>query len=143
MTDNKKERVIEGVDKDGNAVSTLLRQPTAQDYRDSQVQYNETFRKALDSGALLRQKLTDYMTDQGIWDEEKQKENDRFIQEIGDKEKALKAGGIRLSDAKQVALDLRNLRAEFRSLHDLLISKRTMLRLMSLGLLKRLLSLPV
>lgn len=116
MTDNKKERVIEGVDKDGNAVSTLLRQPTAQDYRDSQVQYNETFRKALDSGALLRQKLTDYMTDQGIWDEEKQKENDRFIQEIGDKEKALKAGGIRLSDAKQVALDLRNLRAEFRSL---------------------------
>lgn len=116
MTDNKKERIIKGVDKDGNEVQTLLRPPTAQDYRDSQVQYNETFRKALDSGALLRQKLTDYMTDQGIWDEEKQKQNDDFIEQIAQKEKALKAGGIRLSDAKQIALDLRTLREQFRSL---------------------------
>ena len=36
--DDNKDRVIEGVDKDGNTVKTLLRQPTAQDYRDSQVQ---------------------------------------------------------------------------------------------------------
>ncbi len=49
------------------------------------------------------------MTDQGIWDEEKQKQNDDFIEQIAQKEKALKAGGIRLSDAKQIALDLRTL----------------------------------
>ena len=116
MTDSKKERIVEGFDNDGNAVKTLLRPPTAQDYRDSQVQYNETFRKALDSGALLRQKLTEYMTQQGIWDEEKQKENDEFVEKIGDMESALKGGGIRLSDAKQIALDLRNLRLEFRVL---------------------------
>ena len=117
MTDeNKKEKIIEGLDNDGNTVKTLLRQPTAQDYRDSQVQYNETFRKALDSGALLRQKLTDYMREQGIWDEEKQKQNDKFIEDIADREEALKAGGIRLSDAKKVALALRDLRAEFREL---------------------------
>ena len=73
--DDNKERIVEGLDGDGNTIKTLLRQPTAQDYRDSQVKYNETFRKALDSGALLRQKLTDYMREQGIWDEEKQKEN--------------------------------------------------------------------
>tara|TARA_R110000824_G_scaffold2865_4_gene13043 strand:+ start:1861 stop:2841 length:981 start_codon:yes stop_codon:yes gene_type:complete len=114
--DDNKDRVVEGVDKDGSTVKTLLRQPTAQDYRDSQVQYNETFRKALDSGALLRQKLTDYMTEQGIWDEDKQRDNDKFISDISGREEALKGGGIRLSEAKGVALELRKLRGEFREL---------------------------
>ena len=119
MTDkanDNKDRVIEGLDKEGNTIKTLLRQPTAQDYRDSQVQYNETFRKALDSGALLRQKLTDYMKEQGLWDDEKQKDNDKYIQDISDREEALKGGGIRLSDAKRIALELRDLRADFRDL---------------------------
>tara|TARA_R110002020_G_scaffold458778_2_gene676534 strand:+ start:1363 stop:2310 length:948 start_codon:yes stop_codon:yes gene_type:complete len=117
MTDKqKKERIIEGLDNDGKMVKTLIRQPTAQDYRDSQVQYNETFRKALDSGALLRQKLTDYMKDQGIWDEEKQQQNDKYIKDIGQREEALKGGGIRLSEAKAIALELRDLRANFRDL---------------------------
>ena len=115
MTDNK-ERIIEGTDKEGNTIKTLLRQPTAQDYRDSQVQYNEAFRKALDSGALLRQKLTDYMREQGIWDEEKQKDNDKYIEDIGAREAALKAGGIRLTEAKAIALELRDLRTDFRNL---------------------------
>ena len=114
--DKKKDRIVDGLDKEGNTVKTLLRQPTAQDYRDSQVQYNETFRQALDSGALLRQKLTDYMREQGIWDEDKQKENDNFIQKISDREEALKGGGIRLTDAKEVALELRTLRMECREL---------------------------
>ena len=114
--DDKKDRIIEGLDNEGNTVKTLLRQPTAQDYRDSQVQYNEVFRQALDSGALLRQKLTDYMREQGIWDEDKQKENDAFVEKISGREEALKGGGIRLSEAKDIALELRNLRAEFREL---------------------------
>ena len=117
MTDKqKKERVVEGLDSDDNKVKTLLRQPTPQDYRDSQIQYNETFRKALDSGALLRQKLTDYMKEQGIWDDEKQKENDKYIKDISQREDALKGGGIRLSEAKDIALELRELRGGFREL---------------------------
>lgn len=117
MTDKqKKEVVVEGLDNDDNTVKTLLKRPTAQDYRDSQVQYNETFRKALDSGALLRQKLTDYMKDQGIWDDEKQKKNDQFIKDITAREEALKAGGIRLKEAKKIALELRELRMDFREL---------------------------
>jgi len=117
MTDKqKKEKIIEGLDNDGNTIKTLIRQPTPQDYRDSQVQYNETFRKALDSGALLRQKLTDYMKDKGIWDDEKQKQNDQYIKDISMREDALKGGGIRLSEAKKIAFELRDLRANFREL---------------------------
>ena len=116
MTDNNKERIIEGLDNDGNTVKTLLRQPTAKDYRDSQVQYNETFRRALDSGALLRQKLSDYMREQGIWDDKKQEKNDKFLEDINAREEALKAGGIRLNDAKRIALELKDLRDNFREL---------------------------
>ena len=64
MTD--KNRIIESKDKDDNAVKVKLIVPTAQKYRDSQIEYNKAFRKALDSGALLRQKLSDYMEEQGI-----------------------------------------------------------------------------
>jgi hypothetical protein len=101
----------------------MLKVPAAQEYRDSQMEYNKAFRKALDSGALLRQKLSDYMREQGIWNEAKQKENDAFVQKIQEKEALLKKGGIRLSDAREIALELRVLRAEFR---EFLAEKNTM-----------------
>ena len=121
MTD--KERIIESTDKDEKAVKVLLKMPSAQEYRDSQVAYNKAFRTALDSGALLRQKLSDYMLEQGIWGEEKQKQNDKYVAEINGMEEQLKPGGIRLSEAKQIALELRDKRAEFR---DFLAERNTM-----------------
>jgi len=36
--------------------------------------YNRAFRDALESGALLRNKLEDYMRTQGMWNDEKQAE---------------------------------------------------------------------
>ena len=123
MTDKKKDRLIETKDKDGKDVKVLLKTPTAQEYRDSQVEYNKAFRKALDSGALLRQKLADYMEEQGIWDKQKQQQNDDFVKKITAKEEVLKKGGIRLSEAKDIALALRVLRNEFR---DFLSEKNAM-----------------
>jgi hypothetical protein len=113
MTD-KNNQIIEGIDDKGNTIKVLLKTPDAGDYRDSQIQYNKAFRKALDSGALLRQKLTDYMDEQGIWDNEKQKKNDSYIESINQKEQALNIGGIKLSEAKKIALELRSVRAEYR-----------------------------
>jgi hypothetical protein len=123
MTDKKTDRVIEAKDKDGKDIKVLLKTPTAQEYRDSQVEYNKAFRKALDSGALLRQKLSDYMEEQGIWDKQKQKQNDDFVKKITAKEEVLKRGGIRLSEARDIALELRGLRNEFR---DFLSEKNAM-----------------
>lgn len=111
MENNK---TIEGLDKNGNQVKVMLKTPGPQEYRDSQIEYNKAFRKALDSGALLRQKLSDYMIEQGIWDDAKQKKNDYFVDEINAKEKTINSGGIKLSEAKDIALELRGLRYEFR-----------------------------
>tara|TARA_R110002167_G_scaffold22066_6_gene79406 strand:- start:1438 stop:2421 length:984 start_codon:yes stop_codon:yes gene_type:complete len=110
MTD----RIIESENKDGQVVSVKLKTPGPQEYRDSQIEYNRAFRSALDSGALLRQKLSEYMSEQGIWSDEKQLQNDKFIADITSREEKLKAGGIKLSEAKQIALELREVRAEFR-----------------------------
>ena len=116
MKDNKieeKERLVKSKDSEGNPVEVIVKRPDAADYRDSQVAYNKEFRKALDSGGLLRHKLVEYMEEQGIWSDEKQKKNDEYVAKIRKKEEALKAGGIKLSEAKDIALELRNDRADF------------------------------
>lgn len=125
MSDKKKKdrTVIDDKDLQGNKVSVLIVKPAPQAYRDSQIAYNKAFRSALESGALLRQKLTDYMEEQGIWDDDKQKEYDDLLGEIGAKEEALNKGGIPIKEAKELALSMREKRAKFR----VLIAERTAL----------------
>jgi soluble cytochrome b562 len=113
---DKKEKTIESEDKDGNVVKVLIKNPTAKQYRDSQVEYNKAFRVALDSGALLRQKINDHMIDQGIWGEEKEQKYQKFVDQINQNEELLKGGGVKLSDAKAAALKLRELRNDFKDL---------------------------
>ena len=110
---DKKQRIVESVDSNDNPVRVVVRSPNVDDYKDSQLEYNKAFRFALDSGALLRQRLTDYMREQGIWNDEKQKKSDQYVEQIRGMEEKLRAGGIRLSEAKEVALKLREVRAEF------------------------------
>jgi len=111
-----KQRTVKGVDNDDNEVVVVVKKPTAQDYNKSQIAYNKAFRQGLDSGALLRQKLTDYMKEQGIWDEKKEQQYESLVEEIGGMEDALKGGGIRLSEAKEVALKLKQKREDFKDL---------------------------
>lgn len=113
MKENNNEKIIKSVDSDGNDVEVMIIKPTTKHFRDSQIAYNKAFREALDSGALLRQKLNDYMIEQGIWSEAKQKKNDEYVEQIRGMEDTLKAGGIKLSDAKEMALRLKGLRLEF------------------------------
>lgn len=115
MKENNTDRIVKSVDSNGKEVEVLVLKPTTKHFRDSQIAYNKAFREALDSGALLRQKLNDYMIEQGIWSEDKQKKNDQYIEGIRDMESALKAGGIKLSAAKEIALKLKSLRLEFQA----------------------------
>lgn len=113
MTDKE---TMTGMDNEGNEVRFIVKKPGAEDYRKSQLDYNKAFREALDSGALLRQKLNDYMRSQNLWDDTKQQQYDKLVKEISDSEDTLKAGGIRLSKAKEIAIDLKRKREEFKIL---------------------------
>ena len=92
-----KEREVDSTDSEGNPVKVIVRKPTPQNYRDSQIAYNQAFRKALDSGAFIRQKLNDYMVDEEIWDEAKEEEYRALLDDMDKCEKVIKGGGIRVS----------------------------------------------
>jgi hypothetical protein len=113
MTDKE---IFEGEDLNGDMVKFKIKTPGAEEIKKSQVVYNRAFKQALDDGALLRQKLTSYMRDQNLWDDAKQKQYDDLLEQISTMEESLQKGGIRLTTAKEIALDLRKKRDEFRDL---------------------------
>lgn len=116
-------RVVVSTDNDDNEVKIAVLRPKAKHLREAQLSYNRAFRDALESGALLRQKLEDHMREQGIWDDVKQKRYDEINSTILEGEKKLAKGGISLSQAKTLALDMRMARGELREL----IAERTIM----------------
>lgn len=102
-------------------VTVLVKKPTKKDYNESQIIYNKVWRKALEEKAILRQKLNEFLTEQGIWSEKKEAQYQEYIRKINDRELVLKKGGIPLKKAKSIALELKQLRVDFREL----ISERT------------------
>lgn len=107
---------IESVDSKGKEKVVFFILPDTQITKEGQLAYNKAFREALQSGAILRQKLSQVMTDQGLWNEEKEAEYVQVLEDISEKEKTLQKGGISLSDARDVAIEMRQKRAEFRAL---------------------------
>jgi hypothetical protein len=112
---------IESEDSKGNAKVLYLIDPDAKINKKAQLAYNRAFRDALQSGAILRQKLDDVLRDQEIWDDKKEERYNSILKTLQDNEKSIKAGGIKLSDAKDLADEMSVSRDEFRSL----ISERT------------------
>ncbi len=96
--------------------SYAILKPTAQKNEDATMEYNRIFSKALQNGALLREKLDEFMRQQGLWDDDKQLQYINYIAEINEKEKALQKGGIKLSDARKIAFDMKSARAALQSL---------------------------
>ena len=116
-------QLVTGKDNDGKKQTVAVIKPRPTHTRESQKVYNRVFRDALESGALLRQKLGSYMEEQGLWNDDKQKEYDKTLTAILDKEKTLKKGGIKLSEAKDMAIQMAEDRVALRDL----ISEKTMM----------------
>ncbi len=119
MAKNRKK--IESEDRNGDPKVLYLIDPDAKINKQAQLAYNRAFRDALQSGAILRQKLDDVLRDQEIWDDKKEARYNEILRTLNDNEKNLKQGGIKLSEAKELAEEMAVVRAEFRSL----IAERT------------------
>lgn len=74
---------------------------------EARLEYNRAFKAALVSGALLREKINDYMREQNLWGDEKQKELEKLSTEVNDAEFKLKKGGIPFAEAKELAHSMR------------------------------------
>ena len=112
----KNKEVIKSEDSNGKAVTVAVVKPNSGKIKQAQLAYNKAFRAALESGALLRQKLDSYMREQEIWDDTKEAEYNRLIEKLNESEKKLATGGIKLSEAKEVAIEMRLDRVAFREL---------------------------
>ena len=111
------------IEVDGKTLDLGLKSPSFKDQREAQKVYNQAFSDAVKSGCIVRGRLDDLLKEQGLWDDAKERKLQTLQQELLDNEQILAKGGINLSSAKKVALDMRELRAKMRDL----ISSRTSL----------------
>jgi hypothetical protein len=109
MADNK--RTFEINDKEYAVV-----RPNAKQNEMASMEYNRVFSLALKNGGLLRESLDKHMRDQNLWDDDREQTYVSLLDSINQKEKSLSKGGIKLSDAKQVALEMRGGRAALQAL---------------------------
>lgn len=111
------------VEIDGEEKTFMVRSPSLVDQREAQKAYNTAFTDAIKSNSVVRARMDDVLEDQGLWNKEKQAKYDNLQQELNDGEKRLAKGGFSLTDAKKLALKMRDVRLEIRDL----ISVRTSL----------------
>ena len=109
MSVKKKEVTVK---VDGVETRYFVKTPNANELTRAQIESNKVFRMALENGSLVRSKLNDYLKDNGLWDDAKQKQVEKMAEEIYAKEKILAAGGIKRSEAKSICLAIRELRAK-------------------------------
>ena len=108
---------------DGTEKEMLVRSPSLQDQREAHKVYNQAFTDAIKSKSVVRAKLDDLLQDQGLWNDEKQAKFSALQKELLDGEKRLAKGGFSLNEAKDLAIKMKGVREEIRSL----ISVRTSL----------------
>ena len=101
----------------------IVRRPTVQDMREAQKVWNTAFNDAVKSKAILREKLSDLMREQNLWNDDKEKQFEELRHKILEGERKLAKGGIALKTARQIALDMRKYRYEMREM----ISERSRL----------------
>lgn len=112
----KKRIKVESLNNANEPVTVYIKLPDSQDNKKAQLAYNKSFKEALQSGAVLRQKLEQVMEEQGIWNEYKQEQYEQILSEIQEGEKTLNRGGISLKEARSLALKMATKRLEFREL---------------------------
>tara|TARA_R110000751_G_C13667999_1_gene469936 strand:+ start:52 stop:909 length:858 start_codon:yes stop_codon:yes gene_type:complete len=108
--------------KEDEDLELVVKSPTNKQLLESEKVYKRAFRQALEHGAILRKKLGMYMQEQEIWTAKQEAEYMSVIKEINLLDYQLNTGKssegnkLKLSEAKEIALTLKDKRVEFRDL---------------------------
>ena len=90
--------------------------PTRFILQKARLEHNKAFAEALRGGAVLRSTLNKYMEDQGLWDESREEKYKDLSRILDDGEKKISKGGIRLKEARKIAIEMRGARAKLQQL---------------------------
>lgn len=95
-----------------------IKKPSLKDIKEATKVYNEAFSDALNSKATVRAKLDDVLRQQGLWNDAKQQKVSELQDELLEGERLLKKGNknMKLSEARNVAIKMRKLRNELKTL---------------------------
>jgi hypothetical protein len=104
------------IKKDDKDIELAVKTPSSTDQREGQKVYNRAFTDAIKTQSIVRAKMEDVLREQGLWDDNKQNELTNLQSQVSEKEKLLAKGGIKLKDARALALDIRDLRDKIRDL---------------------------
>ena len=84
----------------------LLLRPTVKQQQVANKLRSQTFNEALSNGDLLRDQLDAALRKKGEWNNDREREYQELRDEIVEYEHTLKKGGIKLSRAKELALEM-------------------------------------
>jgi hypothetical protein len=93
-------------------VDYKVRQPSLDESRQAQSEYNRVFNLALKSDSPLEIKVPDILKKQGLWSDKQESEYTKLRDTILEKEFVLHKGGIYKSEARKIAIELRGLRRD-------------------------------
>ena len=101
-------KVFKTVDGKGKELELTFVAPTAEVLTQANIVYNKKFAELLENGGgLLRKKLSNKLRQEGLWDDERQKELEQLQKSIADKEYKLHKGKMKLSEGKKLALSIK------------------------------------
>ena len=103
-----------------NGTAYAVRIPKVQDIKEANELRSRTFNEALSRGDLLRDQLESELRKRSLWNDNREMEYQTLRKEVLDGEYRLEKGGIKLKQAKQVALEMSEKRAK---MIDLLSSR--------------------
>lgn len=109
------------VEVDGAKVKLACLRPTHQVRQQSQLVYSRVFRAAVrpedgGKGAIVREALESVLREQGLWNDAKEAELKRLSKKLADAEKRLAKGGMKMSEARALAVQMRRDRNAVRDL---------------------------
>ena len=104
-----------------NGIKYAVNRPTVTQQQEANKLRSKTFNDALRNGDLLRDQLDSELRKRGDWNDDREADYQRLRKEVLDYELALRKGGIKLSRAKDLALEMADKREEMISM----LSSRT------------------
>ena len=116
MAETKKVRFKATLGDEKKEAELAIQMPDSEKADLARYDYNRAFKAALQSGALLRAKINDYMREQNLWGDEKQAELEKLGTEVNKGELRLKQGGFKFNEARQLALEMRTNRFKIAAL---------------------------
>jgi len=102
--------VFKTKDNDEKEVELAALRPSPDNLHSAQRIYNQYFRDAINSSAMLRVKMEKYLKQEGLWTDDHEKDYSDLVSKIKELKLKLAKGGIKLSKARSLAVEIMDVR---------------------------------